>query len=206
MVDKPSGLFVHPYKAESQERDTLMRRLKQETGLYLYPMHRLDRPVSGIVIFALSSEAARVLQEHWTEPTTIKEYMTLVRGVLDSPGRFDFALTDDNGVKRDAVTNYWPIATVNELTYCRVRIDTGRKHQIRRHFARRCHGVIGDTAHGKGKINQFFRDHYQLNRIFLHCHYFSFQHPFTKEIISIHCPLPEELTNVLQKIGLNQKE
>lgn len=201
-MNKPSGLFVHPYKEESQERDTLMRRLKEQTKLYLYPMHRLDRPVSGIVIFALSSEAARALQEQWTSPTTIKEYITLVRGILDSPGRFEFALTDDSGIKRDAVTHYWPLDSKKELTLLRVRIDTGRKHQIRRHFARRCHGVIGDTAHGKGKINQYFRDHYQLNRIFLHCHYFSFEHPFTKKKIEIHCPLPIELQEVLTKLEM----
>lgn len=205
MVNKPSGLFVHPYKAESQERETLLKIVRKQTGHYLYPMHRLDRPVSGIVIFALSSEAAKLLQEQWTLPSTIKEYTTLVRGILDSPGRFEFALTDDNGVKRDAITHYWPIDSKKELTLLRVRIDTGRKHQIRRHFARRCHGVIGDTAHGKGKINQFFRDHYQLNRIFLHCHYFSFEHPFTKNKIEIHCPLPIDLQEVLTRLEMKNK-
>ena len=152
-------MFVHPYKAESQERETLMKLLKQQTGHYLYPMHRLDRPVSGVVIFALSSEAARLLQECWHLETTIKEYITLVRGVIDSPGRFNFALTDDSGVKREAITDYWPIEVKDELSLCRVRIGTGRKHQIRRHLNFLSHPIIGDVNHGDNQHNHFFWQH-----------------------------------------------
>ncbi|GAB4408704.1 MAG: tRNA pseudouridine(65) synthase TruC [Bacteriovoracaceae bacterium] len=201
IVNKPSGMFVHPYKEESQERETLMKIVKEQTGHYVYPIQRLDRPVSGIVLFALSSEAARKIQEEWSKDTTIKEYLCLARGEIESEGIFNFALTDENGVKKEAITKYWPLEIKNRLTFCRVQIQTGRKHQIRRHFARRCHGIIGDTAHGKGKINQFFRDHYGLHRIFLHCHFLSFIHPYSNQIIDIKCPLPEELSNVLKKAG-----
>jgi tRNA pseudouridine65 synthase len=202
IVNKPSGLLVHPYKKETNERDNLMKRVKEQTGLYLYPIHRLDRPASGILLFALSSEAGRKIQEIWHSDKVIKEYTALVRGQVESEGEMNFALTDpDTGKKKEAHTTYKLEKQFFKTALVKARIQTGRFHQIRRHFARRCHGLIGDTAHGKGRINQYFRDEFDLNRLFLHASYLKFTHPFSEETIEIHCHLPDELAKVLQKLN-----
>jgi len=172
--------------------------VRNQTGHYLYPLHRIDRPVSGIVTFALSSEAASKLKLIWHEQSVKKEYLALVKGNLSGPGSFNFDLTNDKKVKQKAITHYIPVQNFGEWnTLVKVSIETGRKHQIRRHFSRRCHQVVGDTAHGKGKLNRLFREHYNLHRIFLHSSFFSFKHPYTSEIINISCPLPPLLRDTL---------
>lgn len=199
IVNKPSGLLVHPYKKESNERDHLMKRVKAQTGHYLYPIHRIDRPVSGIVVFALSSEAARDLQAIWKDNVT-KEYLTLCRRNLELPGVFNFELSDDNGNKKEALTRYFPIKLYEKYTYCRVEIVTGRKHQIRRHFSRRCYNLVGDTKYGKGVDNRYFREEFNLNRIFLHSAKITFEHPYTNKVQVVQCQLPELLQNVLENL------
>lgn len=199
-VHKPSGLLVHR-SSECADRDNLMKQVKKQTGLFLHPLNRLDRPVSGIVLFALSSDATRALQEIWGTGSVTKEYHCLVRRHLFEPGHFDYELSDDSGVKRQALTRYWPLQRFANTTLLRVEIDTGRRHQIRRHFARCCHNLVGDTMYGKGVTNNFFRDHFNLHRIFLHASRLQFRHPFTEEIVTIECPLPPLLEDVIAKLS-----
>lgn len=197
-VNKPSHLLVHAY-SECPDSFNLMQMVRDQIGHYLYPLHRLDRPVSGIVIFALQKEAAGKLKEIWNTEKVRKEYLALVRRRIEEPGTFNFDLSNDQKVKQTAITHYSPLEYFGQWnTLVRVSIETGRKHQIRRHFSRRCHQVIGDSAHGKGKINRYFREHYGLSRIFLHGHFFSFHHPITGQQIEINCPLPGELEHVLE--------
>lgn len=206
IVNKPSGILVHAYK-ECTDQINLMKIVRHQTGHYLYPLHRIDRPVSGIVIFGINKEASSELKKMWHEESTQKEYLTLVRGKIECSGTFNFALTNDKKIKQEAITHYKPIENYGDWnTLLKVSIDTGRKHQIRRHFSRRCHQVIGDTAHGKGKINRYFREHYDLNRIFLHSFRFNFIHPITKDMIKSTCPLPKKLKDTLIQIENNLKE
>lgn len=205
-VNKPSGLLVHAYK-ESTDTTNLMQKLRAQCGKYLYPLHRIDRPVSGIVTFAFSSEAASKLKEIWHTKKVVKEYLALVKGKIDEPGTFNFDLTNDNKVKQSAITHYKVEQGFGEWnTLVRVSIETGRKHQIRRHFSRRCHQIVGDTAHGKGKLNRLFREHYDFHRIFLHSEFFKFHHPFKDELIEISCPLPTDLQKVLAQVDKNLAE
>ncbi|MCK5884783.1 MAG: hypothetical protein KAG61_13925 [Bacteriovoracaceae bacterium] len=201
VVNKPSGMLVHPYKSQSNERTHLMKYVKEQTGLYLYPIHRIDRPVSGIVIFALSSKAASSIQEIWSTDSVVKEYLCLARRQIHQEGTYTFDLTNDNGVKQHATTHYTPLEVYSDCTFILVKIKTGRKHQIRRHFSRRCHNLVGDTKYGKGDINRKFRDEYKLSRIFLHAAKTSFVHPFTEENIEIVCPLPIELSSIIEKLS-----
>lgn len=197
IVEKPAGLLVHAYKKETNEKENLMRYLKAQTGYYLYPVHRLDRPVSGLVIFALNPETVRFLQQYWHTPDFIKEYIALVKGHITEKGRFQFSLKNEQGFLEEAVTHYEPEETFEESTLVKVRIETGRKHQIRRHFSRRCHNIIGDTKYGQGKVNRTFREQYHLNRIFLHARYLKIPLPDRDQPLEIHSPLPENLSSVL---------
>ncbi len=200
VVNKPSGILVHPYKSESNERTHLMKYVKEQTGHYLYPIHRIDRPVSGIVIFALSSEAAAAIQKIWSSEKVEKEYLCLARRQIFEDGTYTFELSNDKGVKQHATTHYFPLDVFEDCTFLRVKIETGRKHQIRRHFSRRCFNLVGDTKYGKGDINRRFRKDYNLHRIFLHATKTCFEHPFTGERIEILCPLPVELGSVINQL------
>jgi len=199
---KPSGLLVHPYREAIGVKECLLKEVRRLTGQFLYPIHRLDRPVSGIVLFGLSSLIVKEIKSEWSNSGNIKEYITLVRGVLNEPGKFNFPLGNEQKIKQEAETHYWPLHQFEEMTLVKVRILTGRKHQIRRHFSRRMHQIIGDTGYGKGPINQVFRSEYGMNRIFLHAHYLRIFNPVKENYQEFHSPLPDDLVLVLNKLGL----
>lgn len=199
-VEKPSGMLVHPYKKETNEKDHLMRWVKQQTGHYLYPIHRLDRPVSGIVLFGLNSEIVRLVKAIWHDAETTKEYLALAKGQIEVAGSYSFSLLNERKQKQSAETHYEPLEIFNQSTLLCVRLSTGRKHQIRRHFSRRCANIIGDTKYGQGKINRFFKDEFGLDRIFLHATSLKFNSPLTGRPIEINSPLPEPLIAALNRL------
>ena len=196
VADKPPGLLVHRSR-ESSDRVFLLQQLRDQVGRYLYPVQRLDRAASGAISFALSSEAARDLQASLTSPTACKEYLVLVRGSAVDSGEIDRPLTGANGKKKDALTHFEKIGEVYRSSLLKVRIFTGRRHQIRRHLAHLAHQVIGDTTYGKGKINRFLREEHGLPRMFLHCARLAFDHPASDERVAIHAPLAEDLRSFL---------
>lgn len=197
-VAKPAGILVHPFKERSQDRRHLMRSLKKQTGMYLYPIHRLDKPVSGVVIFGLSKDATRLIKESWNEETTQKKYYALCRGEIDEQGVFDFALKHPDGHKQEAYTEFKRVSTNGEYSFVDISIKTGRMHQIRRHFSRRMFNLIGDSKYGRGSINLIFKQKYKLYRLFLHSYELSFIHPFTQQRVTLKTAMPEELTDILK--------
>jgi tRNA pseudouridine65 synthase len=206
VVNKPANLLVHPYKEAKQDKTCLMKELKNQTGLYLYPIHRLDRPVSGIICFALQPNIVTDFQQIWHTPEVTKKYLGLVRGRYEQSGTIDFALGDkskDKNVKKEkkeARTQYVPLELYNQATLLEIEIFTGRYHQIRRHFARTVNHILGDRTYGKKKYNNYYQEEFDLQTMFLHSYNFEFTHPVTKERFNIKCPLPDNLQNVLYKL------
>ena len=196
VADKPPALLVHRSR-ESSDRVFLLQMLRDQVERYLYPVQRLDRAASGAISFALSSEMARELQASLTSPAALKEYLVLVRGSAASSGEIDRPLTGANGEKKDALTRFEKIGEVYRSSLLRVRIFTGRRHQIRRHLAGLGHQVIGDTTYGKGKINRFLREEHGLPRMFLHCARLEFDHPQGGERVEVRAPLAEDLRSYL---------
>lgn len=192
VADKPPGLLVHRSR-ESSDRVFLLQMLRDQVGRYLYPVQRLDRAASGAIAFALSSAAARDLQAALTSSSARKEYLVLVRGAAADSGEIDRPLTGANGEKKDALTRFEKIGEVYRSSLLRVRIFTGRRHQIRRHLAHLGHQVIGDTTYGKGKINRFLRQEHGLPRMFLHCQRLEFDHPAGAGRVEIRARLAEDL-------------
>ncbi len=206
VVDKPSGVPVH---RSSEHRDAgvpLLQRTRDAVGMHVYPVHRLDRPVSGVVLFALSSAAAAAFQGAMTEGDCVKEYCALVRGAVASPGCSERALTNrDTGRIQEAFTEWvplggWTVPLHGPLSLLQVRIRTGRRHQIRRHLAHERHAVLGDTTHGKGVINRFMREEFGLGRIFLHAARLDLAHPETGARLRVDSGLPPALEGVLEAL------
>jgi tRNA pseudouridine65 synthase len=200
IVNKPANLLVHPYKEAKQDKTSLIKELKNQTDLYLYPIHRLDRPVSGIICFALKPEIVTSFQAIWHTSEVTKKYLALVRGQYEQEGVLDFPLGDKNKVKKEACTKYVPLELYSQATLVEVQIFTGRYHQIRRHFARSVNHILGDRTYGKKKYNDLYLEEFGLESMFLHSYNFEFTHPILKEKISIKCPLPSNLQSVLNNL------
>lgn len=195
-VEKPSGMLVHRSQ-ESSDRDFLLQRVRNEVGQHVFPVHRIDRAASGIVLFARSSDAARMLQQDWENSSTEKEYTALVLGTTPETGAVDVPLTSDKGIKQDALTSFDRLGLFGKGSLLRIRIATGRRHQIRRHMAHIKHHLIGDTTYGKGRINQWYRDNFGFSRLFLHACRLRVIHPILRVPLEVSSPLPPELNGLL---------
>lgn len=203
IVDKPSWLIVHPFKRFHHERTNLMKLVRDRLDQYVYPIHRLDRQVSGPIIFGLNSNAVKEIQAEWHSEQTKKEYLTLCKGQLEGNGQFNFPLRDKK-FKKKSLTLYRVLANLDDSTLARVEIKTGRRHQIRRHFSRRMHNIVGDRRYGHKDLNDHYLSEYGLERIFLHAFKLRLHNPWTKKIIEVKSPLPSELRSVLQKKGIDE--
>ena len=199
-VSKPGGLLVHRSR-ESSDRVFLLQTLRDQIGNRIYPVHRLDRAASGVIVFALSSDDARLLQENLARAEVRKEYVTLVRGSTEDRFESRRPLTGANGIRKESWTEFEKIAEFAHCTLVRAFLHTGRRHQIRRHLHHLAHQIIGDSSYGKGRINQSFRDNHQLPRLVLHAHRLDVRHPSTGEFLELRAPLAEDLESFLLRIG-----
>lgn len=218
-INKPSGLLVHRSNIDRHETDFALQRLRNQIGQRVYPLHRLDKPTSGVLMFALSSEHARLASALWSQQRITKRYLCVVRGHMSPFVRCDKALsptTDDIEKKRhrapeqDARTDFYQRA----CTELDVMIDkyptsryalleaiphTGRKHQLRRHLKHLSHPIIGDARYGKGRHSRYFRDHLGAGRLLLHAWQLSFTHPITHEPVTICAPLDATWQSLMQQ-------
>lgn len=205
-VYKETGKFVHPSKEDAMAKTSLMKDLRDHIRKIVYPIHRLDRPVSGIVLFGLNPAAVKNIQQIWHSEKVKKFYLALSRGNFKRPGVFNAPLFDKNKVKKEAYTKFYPLKLYQSSTLVEVEIQTGRYHQIRRHFAKNVDHLLGDRTYGKKKYNDYYKEHFNLKRIFLHSHRFEFIHPKTFKLITIQCPLPPDLVQCLTLLSKEHLE
>jgi tRNA pseudouridine65 synthase len=215
VVAKPSGLLVH---RTDQARDTtaVLQLARDATGgAHLFPVHRLDRGASGVLVLARSSEAARVLQAQFEDGSADKRYLALVRGAPPQRGVIDHPIPRKEGGPRvPAVTEYRRIETVTvpfrdragaeraqSYSLVEARPRTGRLHQVRRHLKHAGHPLVGDVNHGRVEHNRWCREHYGLERLALHAASLAFDHPGTAERVRFEAPLPEDLRGPLRRMG-----
>ena len=214
-INKPAGLLVHKTKLAKDEVPVFaMQLLRDQIGQWVYPLHRIDRPTSGILLFAKSPEAAALLQPEFATTNIKKYYLTVVRGIpaedhfiIDHPLRKDL-----DGTLQDCKTEFWklaeteiPFASTPKYPTSRYALLkayplTGRMHQIRRHLAHARHYIIGDSTHGETRQNKFFREKFGLNNLLLHAARLEFKHPVFNEKIIISAPIPEYFQKIMNEI------
>jgi tRNA pseudouridine65 synthase len=222
-IDKPSGLLVHRSKIDRHETRFAMQMLRDQIGRHVYPVHRLDKPTSGVLLFALNPDTARIMTERFTQRQVTKRYLAIVRGYTDDQGRIDKPLRKeydpmtDRQARRDkeaqsAITEYRTLARA-ELPYPVRPYDTGRysllclhpltgrRHQIRRHLNHIAHPVIGDVNHGDRYHNQFFRRHFDCHRLLLMAQGLEFIHPVTNGTIRVEASMDDAYVRVMSGIG-----
>jgi tRNA pseudouridine65 synthase len=219
-VNKPSGLLVHRSWIDKDETIFALQLVRDQIGQYVYPIHRLDKPTSGVLIFALDKDSARVMSEMFVNHNIKKEYLAVVRGYTKED-TIDYALSvildkiADKGAKEDkedqeASTHYKCLATL-ELPYPVSRYPvaryslvhliptTGRKHQLRRHMKHIMHPIVGDTKYGRGEHNRLFREKFTIKQLLLTAFKISFIHPYTKKEIVIQAQ-PDEAFETMFKL------
>jgi 23S rRNA pseudouridine1911/1915/1917 synthase len=205
VVDKPAGLVVHP--AAGHWTGTLSQALAargidaDRGGI----VHRLDRDTSGLLLAAKSEPVLRALQQELRERRIEREYLALVEGrppartgTIDAPiGRDRRDRTrhsTDTDAPRDAVTHFEIEQALPATTLLRVRLETGRTHQIRVHLEAIGHPVVGDPVYGRG-------DTLGLERQFLHAARLAFDHPADGRRVEVRSPLPADLAAALERAG-----
>ncbi len=215
-INKPPGLLMHPSRI-SEDNIFVVQRLRDQIGQKVFPVHRLDRATSGVLIFGLNAEAAGQLGEQIMGKTMEKKYLAIVRGWVPEAGTIDYALEDPDSSKGrlPAITHFVCLGTSEidhaiglrhktaRFSLVEAQLVTGRRHQIRKHFAHLNFPVINDKRHGDVKQNTYFRDVFDLHRMFLHSLLLSFQHPYSHEFIQISAPVDEAFEKTLHLLKLH---
>lgn len=205
VVHKPSGLAVH--RGWAQDRDYAMTRTRDTIGAYVYPVHRLDRGTSGVLLFALCPQWAARAQALFEGSQVQKLYLALVRGITPETGHIDHPLKrpGSHGDPQPAQSEYLRVATRERYSFVLVKPKTGRTHQIRRHFKHISHHLIGDVRYGKGEHNRKARQAWNLHRLALHALALYLPYPHLKSEAqtpspaAIHCvaAIPDDLRDLL---------
>ncbi len=214
-VDKPSGFHVHPHedKRNRISRDkTCLYLARNMMGKYVYPVHRLDAGTSGVLLFALSSASASILCKLFAEKSMLKTYHAVARGYTPENGDIELPLElDSTGDLVEAKTTYsrmatveFPVAVIKRFSTARYSLVeakplTGRWHQLRRHFNRISHPLIGDADHGDCRQNRFFKNDLGVLGLCLKAQSLEFTHPWLDKTLKIeasHCEKWKRIYNL----------
>jgi tRNA pseudouridine65 synthase len=223
-INKEAGLLVHRSWLDKGETRFAMQLTRDAVGCHVFPVHRLDKPTSGVLLFAKSSAVARSLTEAFTEHKVTKQYLAVVRGFMPEQGTVDYALSfkpdaiadkfaNLDKPAQEAVTHWLRLAQI-ELPFAvskkhdttryslmRLTPETGRKHQLRRHMRHLFHHIVGDTSHGDGRHNRFFRTQYDCARMLLHAQTLALSHPVTGEPLLLTAKLDDQWMRIMEEFS-----
>ncbi len=210
-VDKPAGLLVHRTGLDAGEHRFALQMLRDQLGRAVWPVHRLDKGTSGVLVFALSAEVARPLAQAFEQGEGLqKRYRAMVRGWPADEQRIDHPLRrlpDDQRGQREPIQTALtqlhtrrrgvlpiPQGDFPSLRWAEVALQpfTGRRHQLRRHMKHIAHPVLGDATHGKGPLNRAVAEWLGVHRLWLHAEQLTLTHPVTGQALTIEAPLGEE--------------
>ena len=218
VIDKPSGLAAHPGSGITGATVVELTRaylgpkgVKNEFAAS--PAHRLDRETSGLLVVAKRRPAMVHFTDVFTRHLARKKYLALVKGPMPEPrGVIDLPLAEHQQTResrerrgvnlQDALTRWKVILQTTEVALVECTIETGRTHQIRRHFAAIGHPVVGDSKHGDFHFNREAKVRFGVKRLFLHACFIDFPHPVDQRRVVLESPLPPELKLALSGAGL----
>lgn len=208
-INKPHGLLVHRTKMAKDATEFALQQLRDQLEQLVYPAHRIDRKTGGILLFALNEEVNRQLQILFAERKMSKSYLSIVRGFSEDKGEIDYPLVSESGKIQESKTTYQTLAKTelnvpfgkhNTSRYSLVEVvpETGRMHQIRKHFAHILHPIIADRSHGCNKQNRLFKEKWAMDTMLLHAWKLSFDHPITSKRIKIKAGLQSEFLRMME--------
>ena len=211
VVDKPAGWLVHRTPLDKGETRFVLQTLRDQIDRPVWPVHRLDKGTSGVLVFALSAEAARAMGGAFESGEGLaKHYRAIVRGwpldaqCIDHPLK---RMPDDMRSERVEVqaaqtrlhtlrrgTLPVPQGDFPSLRWAEVALEplTGRRHQLRRHMKHIAHPILGDATHGKGPLNRALAAHLGVGRLWLHAERLQLRHPVSQASLVAEAPCPSE--------------
>ncbi len=194
IINKPSGLLSVPAKNKPTHAFGLLKNYYQTKEIY--PVHRIDRGTSGLLLFAKGKSSKKYFDEIFFNHSINREYVAIIEGHLkEKQGTWDLYLKEKQNLKVEVVsptyfqaersiTHYEVLKTSTCFSYIKLRLETGKKHQIRVHCSHAGHPILGDKLYGS-HINP-------MQRIALHAYSLEFIHPITKKPIKFIAPLPKQ--------------
>lgn len=214
-VSKPNNLLVHhSFMARNVgEESTLVELAQKQMGMSLFPIHRLDRKTSGLLLFAKQKEQVSKFQTLFQLNKIQKTYHAVVRGFSPSEGVIESPVKGrDANVYKDALTAYRklgevsldvPVKPYSTSRYSLLELTpkTGRLHQLRIHMNKIAHPIIGDPKYGDRFHNRMFQEEMGFSKMFLHASSIKFVHPFTQEDIKIKAKFPSDWLSVFEKFN-----
>lgn len=215
-VNKPHGLLVHRTRIAEEKKEFALQLIRDQLGYHLFTVHRLDRGTSGVLLFAKNPEVAALTVKAFEERQLDKCYYAIVRGYSPPEGTIDSPIRPDKDHKhkapQDAITHYRQLATVtlpipvgryetSRYSLVEVKPETGRMHQIRKHFAHIRHYIIGDKRHGDWRHNKMFLEELASPSLLLHAATLSFIHPFTQKPVRIEAPMSANMSRLCRQFG-----
>lgn len=223
-INKPAGVLVHRSKIDPRATHIALQMVRDQINQHVYPIHRLDKPTSGVLVFGLQKEAAKMLADQFLERSIKKSYVAVVRGYVNDSDVIDYALKEvldkktDAKAKKDkpaqsAVTAYqklaqvelpFPVGRYNTTRYSLVALypSTGRKHQLRRHMKHIFHPILGDRKYGDWRHNKFFEDQFGCRRMMLHADTLAFTHPMSQQKVVLQATPDEQFRTKVAEMGL----
>jgi len=212
-VDKPRDIHVHPTKMSRREI-SLQEVLEAERETTLYPAHRLDRPVGGVLLIAKSKDIASQLGRVLRNRDGIdKRYLCVVRGWMDGSGILDRPMRAAPGKpEKEALTRWTALARAeadwsdgrfptSRYSLVECTLETGRYHQIRRHLAVASHPILGDISHGDNPRNRIWKERTGLEGLMLRAHRLGILHPVSGERLSITAPADPRFLTAARLLG-----
>lgn len=214
-VTKPNNVVVHHahHSRNVADEKSLLQLLDEQIGGKFYPIHRLDRKTSGIILLAKKTKYVSKFQELFTNNQIQKTYLGIVRGfapefkIIDSPvkGR-------DANVHKDAETHLKllnnitldiPVKPYDSSRYSLVELQpkTGRLHQLRIHMNKISHPLINDPKYGDKNHNTMFEEQFGFKNLFLHAYSLEFTHPFSNEKLELTTELPKDWKSAFNKFN-----
>ena len=222
-VHKPNGLLVHRSWIDPHETRFALQLVRDMIGQHVYPVHRLDRPTSGVLLFAKQAESAALVAEQIRLHQVRKHYLAVVRGYAPESGFIDHPLKpkfdkfadanrQEEQAEQDAQTQFQRLATVElpvsvdkypSTRYSLMHLEpiTGRKHQLRRHLKHLHHPIIGDPKYGKSSHNRFFAEHFGCSRLLLAAVRLELTHPMSGATLVINAPLAEDFFALVERLA-----
>ncbi|RAU83196.1 pseudouridine synthase [Pontibacter arcticus] len=215
-IHKPNGLLVHRTRIAEEKKAFALQLLRDQLGQRVYPVHRLDRGTSGILLFAKDPEALALLSTQFESKQVHKVYLAIVRGYTPASGIIDSPIRPDKDhahkEAQEALTKYKqlaiielpiPVGRYQTARYSLVEVypETGRMHQIRKHFAHIRHYIIGDKKHGDWRHNKMFLEELDSPTMLLHSAELGFEHPYTLQPVKIKAAIPDQMKAVCERFN-----
>ncbi|MDG4812124.1 pseudouridine synthase [Hydrogenovibrio sp. 3SP14C1] len=222
-IHKPAGLLVHRSPIDRHETQFAVQMTRDQINQKVYPLHRLDKATSGLLLFALDPETARLMGKQFETHSIQKNYLAICRGWTPEYGEINHALkhkldkladrhTQTNKPPQEAITDFERLATTEVMqkigkyesqrySLLNLMPKTGRKHQLRRHLNHISYPIIGDVKYGDRHHNHFFNTWLKQHRLYLAATGLTFNHPQTDQRITLNAPLEASYQIAIQNLS-----